>query len=554
MRLIVREYLSMLRESNELDNLLPDLLLSMDIQPIFKPQRGVRQYGVDQSAIGIDPEDQREKLFLFVIKQKDIDRNNWDTGPQAVRPTLNEIFDVYMRSMLDDRFRDLPKKIVICTNGDMKQDVAINWINYINDHSVVGKIEFDFWGGDVLSSLVVRYLLNEFVIPESLQKQMRKTLAFLDLVEYDLSHFYEMVEEILFNDTLQSQNKPLKILRSLHLCLNLVYHWSREARNLKHAVFAAERVILRMWEWIHQEGLKDNKKLWEIFFAIDETRRQINNEYLDKILPHCLVRDGLSGYGSERIEYPLLVFEQIGIIASIGLDFVYAEDSLGQDEPNDHFQEVAQKAAYVLQKLIQNNNISRFPVYDSHVNEISTALILLYRTNQLGATKTWINQLFVHIGRGYQLLGRFPLLSDSYDDLIEVELGLQSAEPSSSTLLPILLEWTVVLDVPEQYVQARDMIHQIFKNVDLQIWFPDELSEKHMFKSNALFDSGAMLTTIKLPESFEQYRAMVCEEMKEIMEKVEFSFFEESFPIMGILSFRHFRTPVFPIYWRNLIK
>lgn len=113
MRLIVREYLSMLRESGELDALLPDLLLSMDIQPIYKPQRGVRQYGVDQSAVGVDPEDQREKLFLFVIKQKDIDRNNWDTGPQAVRPSLNEIIDIYLRTMLDERFRNLPKKIIV---------------------------------------------------------------------------------------------------------------------------------------------------------------------------------------------------------------------------------------------------------------------------------------------------------------------------------------------------------------------------------------------------------------------------------------------------------
>ncbi len=47
MKLVIREYLSMLRESGELDALLPDLLLSMDIEPISKAQVGVRQYGVD---------------------------------------------------------------------------------------------------------------------------------------------------------------------------------------------------------------------------------------------------------------------------------------------------------------------------------------------------------------------------------------------------------------------------------------------------------------------------------------------------------------------------
>ncbi|ETT67433.1 hypothetical protein BSK66_29360 [Paenibacillus odorifer] len=552
MRLIVREYLSMLRESEELDALLPDLLLSMDIQPIYKPQRGVRQYGVDQSAVGIDPEDQREKLFLFVIKQKDIDRNNWDTGIQAVRPTLNEIFDVYLRTMLDDRFRNLPKKIILCTNGDMKQDVSINWINYTNDHGLAGEIEFDFWGGDVLSSLVVRYLLNEFVMPESVQKQMRKTLAFLDLIEYDLSHFYELIEEILFNDALHGKVKPLKTLRCIHLCLNLVYHWSKEAGNLKHAVFASERVILRLWEWMHRKGVKIDKTMWEIFYAIDDTRREINYEYIEKITPHCMVRDGLSGYGADRIEYPMLVFEQIGIISLIGLDFIYAEDALEQDEGNSYLNNMAQKAAHVLQGLILNHNICRFPVYDSHINDISMALILLYRTNRIEVMKSWIYQLFLHIGRGYQLRGRFPLLNDVYDDLIDAELGLQNADPSSSTLLPMLLEWTIILNWSEQYNYVYEMIHLIFGKVDLQIWFADEHTEKYLYRKSALFNSGVMLTSIELPEGFEQYRIMVCEEIGTNEEEI--SFIKESFPIIGVVSFRHFRTPIFPIYWRRLIN
>ncbi|OAB42770.1 hypothetical protein PBAT_19440 [Paenibacillus antarcticus] len=70
-----------------------------------------------------------------------------------------------------------------------------------------------------------------------------------------------------------------------------------------------------MWEWAHKEDLKVDKKIWEIFYAIDDTRRQINNKYLEKITPHCLVHDVLSGYGSEQIEYLLLVYEQIEIIS-----------------------------------------------------------------------------------------------------------------------------------------------------------------------------------------------------------------------------------------------
>ncbi len=65
MRLVIREYLSMLKESGELDALLPDLLLSMGITPLSKAQVGVRQHGVDVAGVGPDPEDENiVKLFL----------------------------------------------------------------------------------------------------------------------------------------------------------------------------------------------------------------------------------------------------------------------------------------------------------------------------------------------------------------------------------------------------------------------------------------------------------------------------------------------------------
>jgi len=97
----------MLKESGELDALLTDLIMSMDMKPLSKPQKGARQYGVDLAAIGLDPDDDAEKLFLFVIKQGNINRNTWDGQQQSVRESLNEINDVYLSSMLD---KSLQKK------------------------------------------------------------------------------------------------------------------------------------------------------------------------------------------------------------------------------------------------------------------------------------------------------------------------------------------------------------------------------------------------------------------------------------------------------------
>ena len=52
MKLFIREYISMLKEDSELENLVKDLLNSMEINVVSSPQKGVRQSGVDIYASG----------------------------------------------------------------------------------------------------------------------------------------------------------------------------------------------------------------------------------------------------------------------------------------------------------------------------------------------------------------------------------------------------------------------------------------------------------------------------------------------------------------------
>ena len=153
MRLIIKEYLALLKESNELDFLLPNLLLSMGIEPISFAQVGVRQYGVDVAAVST-LEDKKKTLLLFTIKQGDIGRNDWDSTEQSVRQSLNEIHDVYLVSHIRPEHTNLKKKIILCTGGILKQEVEENWNGYIKSNTQKGKLEYEFWGGDALSILI----------------------------------------------------------------------------------------------------------------------------------------------------------------------------------------------------------------------------------------------------------------------------------------------------------------------------------------------------------------------------------------------------------------
>jgi len=109
-KLILAQYLRTLKERDEFDRLLPDLLLAMGYVSVSKPQTGVRQYGVDLAAVGASPEDGVQELLLLVIKRGDIGRADWDTGPQSVRQSLNEVFDVYLKTLIEPAHKSLRKK------------------------------------------------------------------------------------------------------------------------------------------------------------------------------------------------------------------------------------------------------------------------------------------------------------------------------------------------------------------------------------------------------------------------------------------------------------
>ena len=96
MKLIFRSYLASLKEREELDAILPDLLSELGYVVYSRPQRGTTQAGVDIAAVGND-EDGERKVFLFSVKQGDLTRTTWNgNSPQALRPSLEEILDDYI--------------------------------------------------------------------------------------------------------------------------------------------------------------------------------------------------------------------------------------------------------------------------------------------------------------------------------------------------------------------------------------------------------------------------------------------------------------------------
>lgn len=555
MKLIIREYLALLKESKELDLLLPGLLLMMGIEPISHPQVGVRQFGVDVAAVGKD-EEQTDTLFLFTIKQGDLGRSDWSADEQSIRQSLEDISDVYLQNHVRPEHAALKKKVVLCTGGNLKQELDQNWASYTNKHTIEGELEFEFWGGDKLAILIEQHMFNEQILPVELRSSFRKVLALLGDPDYDLSDYFDLLERLLlqndFGDLTKQSGlkKAKKALRTTHLLLNIIFAWAKDENNLKPAVLAAERTLLITWEFLRKNDLFARKSLFEIYVTIHKTFTLIDISYFNKIQPHCHIEHGLHGYGSHAILENLNIFEQLGLVSTTGLAafFVWL---VRQD--NDDLAAVAE-IVETLKALITNHQATRAPSYDSHIIEISSAIYLLSCLSEKEFIEQWIGEMLHHIAFAYAALGKhFPIESDSFDDLVALNIAGNIDRERlmrMSTLLPILAQWCCTLKLDKPYLQIVDITKNVFKDTTLQIWYPDTNTDQFLYIGNAAVESGNTEAPITIPETTEEMQKMIAKVQARTITSDDISANRHQCLILPFIASRHYRTPFLPFYWQ----
>lgn len=557
MNILLRDYIASLGESGELDVLVADLLLNMQIEPTSKPQRGAWQYGVDIEAVGEDPEDGKQKLFLITIKAGDITRNAWNGNTNAVHQSLDAIREVYLKNQVDPSHEDLPKKIILCCGGLLKQTVDAYWKGYTHTHSSPGQLEYALWTGDKLALLVEEYFLDEYLFPQENQSLMRKALALLDQNEQEPIFFYKLLEQILFESDLPTNSsniKSLKALRLANLCLGVVIKWALDVDNTRPALLCAEHTLLRAWEFLKQHELLAHKAALQVYSRLYEQYLAIALIYAKRIRPLCLVKDGLANTSSlaDEIEYPLRVFEVAGFLSTLGINHAFLSNSSALEGHED----TAFVVADTLIELIENNPAATTPRYDSHAIEIALGLLLLFMTKYTGVALAWMRELYLRVTWAYESGEYFPVDSDSYEDLLSIKFDQNTPKEqlmSLSTLLPTIAEWYGIIGEQNEYEAFRKVVNFRCRKVNLQLWYPDSETESVLYKENAGHDTGRMCTSIVLPEEIDALRDTMRSRLAEQTSFVQISCIKHNFPVLGLIASRHFRTPVIPAYWQNLI-
>lgn len=560
--LVISEYLRTLKERNELDRLLPDLLIEMGYVPVARPQTGNRQFGVDIAARGANPDTGHAELLLLVIKQKDIGRTEWDGGDQAIRPSLNEIFDVYLKSHVEAEDIDKPVRIAVVTNGELKQTVQAGWSGYVNAQKDRALIEF--WGLDKLSSLIEKHLLDEHILRDEDRRELRRALALAGDVEYDQRDLHRMMlrtlrltPEGMPDGSLMSKKDLLKALRVVNFAAHAFASWALRDGDGRQGLRAMERVMLWSWHSVRAFDVwESDNDMIHALESIWQGYLTVGRYYFEKFQAHCYVEDGLLGYASDSAELSLVAFEQIGMLASIGLTHVL---SVVEDEDRVLQIKNADTVAAALASLISSNGICNSPCFDRHSQDIVLGMLLLVLTGRADIAKRWLQTLIRNIDYAFKAKRYVPIDSDSIDDLADIG-GWHSGQTSdklmkTSWMIAVLAGWCTVLGLEDSYRVLRQGLVQDYPETCVQLWHPDKQIHEHLYFHAAHFSSGASEAPIRLPEEMSQWLAhmRVIVESEQGKECLQTMGCKVGLPGIDLIASRHFGTPVAPSFWYQLV-
>jgi hypothetical protein len=562
-KLVIAEFLRTLKERDELDRLLPDLLVEMGYVPLARPQTGNRQFGVDLAVRGKDPRSGIDELLLAVIKKGDIGRTEWDGGEQSVRQSINEILDVYLKSHVEPQDKGKNVHIVVVANGELKQVVQASWCGFTAD--VQPRASLEFWGIDQLAEFIETYLLDEHVFRDEDRKHLRRALALSGDRDYDRRDLHRLFLRTLGLSTSGELEIPqksgkalLKALRIVSLSAHAFSSWALAEGDAKQGLIGMERALL--WSW-HRLQLSDDATskvaMAEAFGMLWKGYLVACKNYFERVQPHCYTEDALLGYGGDSSELSVIAFDLVGTLATIGLSqlLVTSADEVEFEARCSHTQIVANALA----SLIGNNGICSSPCLDRHSQDITLALTLLLLSDHVDDAINWLKKLVRNVDYSYKAKKYLPICTDSLDDLPEGSgwNGEQASERlmESSWTLATLAGWSAILDQNDRYELLAKECSESYPGICVQLWHPDETLYKHLYFSQAQFDCGASEAPIDLPKCATAWRTHI----ETILASEQTAIAEASpaanagMPVLDLIACRHFSTPIPPVLWYRFV-
>ena len=565
MKLVIKEYLRSLKERDELDAVLPDLLLELGFDVYSRPAVGTRQYGVDIGAVGVDDDGVR-KVFLFTVKRQDLTRTDWDNGTQALRPSLNEIFDVYIENVLPSEYRTLPIVICICFGGDMHQGVAENVESYIRQRQSK-RVEFKIWHGDFLASQFIKGFLGAELLTNESRVFFRKSIAMLDEPEASYAYFCQMIRQLI-SDCGDTEKDRVRVARQINFCLWVLYVWSREAGNLEAPYLCSEFAALQLWKWGDAfTSSAQAKAMSQATSSMMSLHHRVSTTYsLDRLLPATQVQHGISAAvtTSVSLDVNLRLFDVLGRLSLCGIQLqklsAEIDHDQGEQDANERlakeFNQSIEQLLDGIANLINNNPALKTPIQDQHAIEINLACCFMYSQGDREFVKSWISELINATIFAFRANQNYPCILTDYRNLLDHPANSSQAYreemTAGSVLYPTLAFWARILDLTDHLRELRVFANDDLKHCTMQLWFPNEDSEEHLYTNTDIH--GVALTNLEISEDGDSLLRTILAECDQNDSYKNLSAVRSGQWQLVLLACRHFRLPIPPNFWLKFIR
>lgn len=559
MKLVIKEYLASLKEREELDAMLPNLLSEMGFTVYSRPGRGTRQYGVDVAAVGTADDGQR-KIYLFSVKQGDLNRQDWDGTPQALRSSLNEIRDAYIPTCIPSEYQALGVVICLVFGGDIKEAVHQEVRGYIRSNTTAN-VTYEEWNGDRLADMILTGILREDMFTGDMRSHLRKAAAMVEEPDIAYIHFQQLVDAIVKRPA-KKQAARISKAREIYMCLWVLFTWAREANNVEAPYRASEYAVLRAWGLLNGMIGKKGREAVDagiVFNDLVELHFAVWDELASKILPHVDKRHAISATvpSISSLDINLKTHEILGRIAMRGLWLAWTKSQGVLPEPLETTEDdPLHVIAMQLFGLIDNNPALQSPISDEQAVDIALALMLLGVHGGLEkAIGSWLDVLVDRTYAAYRTHGAYPTCKWSYWDLVEHPAEktdeYRKEATGGSTLFPLLALWAGGYSSGNALATLAKFKNEHLEHCNFQLWFPDSDSEAGLYQGSDRH--GDMLSNIPVDAEGVETREYVDMECGSNDNFSKLSAIKlDHWPIV-LMACRHYRLPVPPQIWLGLV-
>lgn len=498
MKLIIKDYILTLKEEIELENLLENLLILMEHIIISSPTKGVRQNGRDLESKKDD------KDYIFIIKQKDIDRKAWNAEVNSVRQTIEEILDLGVKT---------GTQIIVVTNGNIKQNVKEQFYSYLEKNSKNYNINILFWNIDKLVQLVEKYLINENIFTDEVKELFRKSFIFIAESDNKLSKkYFSNLVQLLLKEEITPKRELNKLIQTSNLILNIMLNWCEKEDNIRPMLFCADIMLLETLKYKNKFE-KNFKKNNVTLDNLINTILKIYGKFIMKIIDIFTTPYGVT-IGKTN---SLLAKNEFWEIFKILILYTTLHKIYLNDEEQS-------KVMILLTSFLERNGLGfyslMYPLYDDNIIEINLTMVLLFETQKRNLAKQFIIKVSENFFDRIYIKKIYPLFyRGDYKKLIEDDLGINIVTDVkvSTTILYNLFFWAT-------YLNDESLYQNIYKRY---IEIKDKISINYELFSFKVGEKCIEITSIAIPNEIKDFKKVhnqiiENEEIKDIGNELEY--------------------------------